>query len=57
MDAPKPTETQKEDDQTKSQPWKQFFQVAETNVGQDGKKAEKSEIRLLPQRDDKDLGG
>ncbi|XDG05459.1 hypothetical protein ABKA04_005074 [Annulohypoxylon sp. FPYF3050] len=49
------------DGAAKSQPWKEFFKVSETTVesngNKDAAKTEKDEIRLLPQVDDKDLGG
>ncbi|KAI1357267.1 hypothetical protein F5Y08DRAFT_324651 [Xylaria arbuscula] len=41
----------------KSQPWKDFFQVSKDTAENDTVTSNNGEIRLLPQRDDKDLGG
>jgi hypothetical protein len=41
----------------KAQPWKKFFNVSETTIENDDSNIREDEIRILPQRDDKDLGG
>jgi len=41
----------------KAQPWKEFFNVCETTIENNSPNIRKDDIRLLPQRDDKDLGG
>jgi len=44
--------------QTKAQPWKAFIKIEEINVAKSGPtSAEGSELRILAELDDKDLGG
>jgi hypothetical protein len=55
---PAANQTESAGAQAKSQPWKAFIKIEETNVAKNGPTAAgSSELRILAELDDKDLGG
>jgi hypothetical protein len=54
MDAPK---KQKQAPMVKTQPWKGFFQVSQDRASVENTQSGSSVIRVVQEKDDKDLGG
>jgi len=55
---PAANQTESSGAQAKSQPWKAFIKIEETSVPKNGPNAAgSSELRILAELDDKDLGG